>query len=614
MDFEVSLARASQLTSPPVKHFIPTVQSSGLVDHDYYAYQTTEHSNQKEHGQQSGDLFSALEEGFLPLSPIQEEVEVLEMSPQTEDVRDRTIEQSGTSYVNPRDTSFYCSHCAEENDVFSEDSNEDTEDKDFEDLQFQYDNHAAEKQNLVFDCCLRLLISKVPCQQTPRRQGKLTKLKQKLVGSMITIFVQCENGHHFKLWDSQPKHELRPLGNVLISSAIILSGQSFLRMKHFFTTLKITEYPHGLGGRLKHISKIKKIYIFPAIDHHWNLEQRNVLEDMKKASVCLTGDGQSDSPGFCVKYCIYSMMDTESKKICRLSVEQVVPPTRSVSLEKIAFERNINFFLEQGLDIQVIATDRYVAIRKLMREKYPNIQHQFDVWLLAKSVGKKILAASKKRGRRAADQQILGWKLKLQHVRNILEWSGSEPYIACEHLPLTAEKLDNTKWLEPTPTAMSLLKGIAESKNLQRDIRQINYFCHTGELELYHSVCLKYRPKCLHFFIDGMIACSQLAALDHNRSIDRLKAVVQHDNETDSTGSVRYHLEFSKARKAWVVKCLCEPTSQDFQQEIVADVIRIMKKEHQTTWSSKRTEFPPNIASVPKQDKQKIIEENATRY
>ncbi|CAJ0944241.1 unnamed protein product [Ranitomeya imitator] len=528
------------------------------------------------------------------------------MSPETEDVRDSTIEPSGITYVDSRDASFHCSHCAEENeDIFSEDSDEDNEDKDFEDLQFHSDNHASENKYLVFDCWLMMLISKVPCQQTPRCQGKLTKVKRKLVGSLLTIFVQCENGHQFKLWDSQPKHGLRPLGNVLISSAIIVSGSSFLRIKHFFSTLKMCSI-----GKSTHY-KNQKNYIFPAIDHHWNLEQRNVLEDMRKASVCLTGDGPSDSPGFCAKYCIYSMMDTESKKICSFSIEQVVPPTTSVSLEKIAFEKN------------VIATDRHAAIRKVMREKYPNIQHQFNVWHLAKSVGKKILAASKKKEankknhlwwssrtcRRDSDQLILRWKSMLQHVINIHEWSGSEPYIACEDLPLTAAKLDNTKWLEPTSTALTLLKGIVENKNLLRDIRQINFFCHTGELELYHSG-LKYRPKRLHFFIDAMIARSQLAALDHNRNVDRLKAVVQHDNDTDPTGSGRYRLEFSKARKAWVVKCLYEPTSQDFQQEIVSDVIRIMKKELQTTWSSKCTEFPPNIASVPKPDKQKLFEES----
>jgi hypothetical protein len=47
----------------------------------------------------------------------------------------------------------------------------------------------------------------------------------------------------------------------------------------------------------------------------------------------------------------------------------------------------------------VLATDRHVQIRSLMKKQYPEIEHQFDVWHLANSVRKELLAKSKLRPR-----------------------------------------------------------------------------------------------------------------------------------------------------------------------------------------------------------------------
>ncbi len=48
--------------------------------------------------------------------------------------------------------------------------------------------------------------------------------------------------------------------------------------------------------------------------------------------------------------------------------------------------------------VQTIATDRHVQIAKEMRENHPDIQHQFDVWHMAKSVTKQLSVKSKRKG------------------------------------------------------------------------------------------------------------------------------------------------------------------------------------------------------------------------
>lgn len=51
-----------------------------------------------------------------------------------------------------------------------------------------------------------------------------------------------------------------------------------------------------------------------------------------------------------------------------------------------------------NLSIKALATDRQVQIRSFLKKEHPDIKHQFDVWHLAKSICKKLLVASKKKG------------------------------------------------------------------------------------------------------------------------------------------------------------------------------------------------------------------------
>ena len=70
-------------------------------------------------------------------------------------------------------------------------------------------------------------------------------------------------------------------------------------------------------------------------------------------------------------------------------------------MEKEGFIRCINDVQNEfDLPIRVISTDRHVSIKKLMRTdpRYENILHQFDPWHVGKSLIKKIMKASKKKG------------------------------------------------------------------------------------------------------------------------------------------------------------------------------------------------------------------------
>ena len=77
-------------------------------------------------------------------------------------------------------------------------------------------------------------------------------------------------------------------------------------------------------------------------------------------------------------------------------------------------------------------------------------------------------------------------------------------------------------------------------------------------MEQYHSVLLKYAPKCEHFSYNGMVALTQLALVDHNSNVHRKQAVMQ---KAKKKGEKRYNVICAKQRNNWVVKPMKEPKS-----------------------------------------------------
>ena len=62
---------------------------------------------------------------------------------------------------------------------------------------------------------------------------------------------------------------------------------------------------------------------------------------------------------------------------------------------------------------------------------------------------------------------------------------------------------------------------------LLKDLAKLTDFCHSGKIEVYHSMMLKYCSKQELFSHKGMVARPQLAALDNNANAERPQALVQ---------------------------------------------------------------------------------------
>jgi len=169
---------------------------------------------------------------------------------------------------------------------------------------------------------------------------------------------------------------------------------------------------------------------------------------------------------------------------------------------------------------------------------------------------------------------------------------------------------DDTAWLTLDSEAHRALKSVVLDKRLLKDIGKLSDFCHTGDLETYHSVLLKYAPKRQHFSYGGMQTRLQLAALDHNHGVDRKQV-------TDSTGNPLVRQVFSKGRKTWHLRNVYQKKEYTYLDEILSKIVE--RREDESIFmndpSSHITlpDLQPNLALTERPDLQVALENRYKR-
>ena len=168
----------------------------------------------------------------------------------------------------------------------------------------------------------------------------------------------------------------------------------------------------------------------------------------------------------------------------------------------------------EDVTIRRIATDRHTSIPSAMNKEHKDIKHQFDVWHLSKWVVKQLTKKAKVKDCENlfpwirsvsnhlwwcsatcdgnADVLREKWKSVLHHVTNKHKWTGYNHFHECCHPRLTPAAARKKKWLKPDTPSYIALEEVVLKKELLKDIEKHTEFCHTGEVEVYHSEQLKY--------------------------------------------------------------------------------------------------------------------------
>ena len=189
-------------------------------------------------------------------------------------------------------------------------------------------------------------------------------------------------------------------GNLLLSSSILLSGSTFTKVASLAGILNLKIF------REKTFFNIQNKYLIPVINEFWLKEQNSTFSELGGRDLWLSGDGRCDSPGHSAKYGTY---------IVDFKVVQVSEVNHSNAMEREGFKRCMENIYEKRRKIMVVATDHHVGIRADLKRNFPEIDHQFDVWHLSKSITKKLTEKTNK-------NECADLSLWIRSISNHLLW------------------------------------------------------------------------------------------------------------------------------------------------------------------------------------------------
>lgn len=431
----------------------------------------------------------------------------------------------------------------------------------------------------------------------------VTSVKQSTKGTLLIVTTICEKGHIVR-WRSQKTKQRYGMGTVSIATAMYITGLSFATFQSFAETI------HLCFMSERTFYTLIKRFVSPAIKHTWTKHKQETINELKKnkCAIKIAGDGQYDSPGFCAKYVTYTVMEVDTDKIIDFIVLQ--KGLVNGELEKPACDQLLSRLIDCELPIKLFLSDRHRGIRKLIRTQYPQITHEFDVWHVCKSLGKRIKTIeSKAPGLESwktsimnhlwwssmtceENEQILIEKFTsiLEHITNNHKWEGNHHFHQCAHDEIdgTTDNDKDKDYMEKNSYAYRQLTTIINDTNFINDLKHTKNYCHTGSLESYHNVRLKYLPKKSHFSYNGMVLRGMLAILDHNLNLNR---------DICRTG-VRY----SKSTKKYVVRNIRVSKDYTWRQDMTEKVCAFVRGEIDLSIDEDPylVEVPKNIAPVPR--------------
>lgn len=92
----------------------------------------------------------------------------------------------------------------------------------------------------------------------------------------------------------------------------------------------------------------------------------------------LKGDGRMDSPGHCAKYCTYSMMENDSKKIIAIeTLDKREVGKKSTNMEKAGFQRALED-VRSSNNVTEVVTDAHLQIGALMSMLNSNTRNRIN--------------------------------------------------------------------------------------------------------------------------------------------------------------------------------------------------------------------------------------------
>ncbi|XP_061599729.1 uncharacterized protein LOC133462479 [Cololabis saira] len=423
--------------------------------------------------------------------------------------------------------------------------------------------HHKEKKYIIYRSCLMELFKECPLCQRPSQVSSKTR------GTMLIVEQTCTYcAQKVRTWRSQPMIRSMPAGNIQLSSAIYIAGESFSKFERVFNEMNVAIHKYRTFRRHT------KNYVEPAIVYAWKQSQNDLLAQCQSSpnGIIAGGDMRADSPGHSAKYGSYTMMNLAVDKVIDVQLVQSNQVGGSNLMEKQGLADSLAFLEQKDVTVKCIVTDRHPQIQKYLKDN--GISQYYDVWHLEKSISKQLEKIAKTKNceelrpwirsirnhiywtassSSTGPEREAKWKAILNHVRNIHVHQNSPLFEKCLH-PIR-DTTQWSKWLKAGSSAFHKLEKVLENKRILKDVMKLSPHHQTSSLEAFHAVIIRFAPKSVAYTYIGMLCRTLLAVLHFNENSRRPQA-------KNKKGEPMHAVRFPKARKGEcrAVPVLVDPT------------------------------------------------------
>ncbi|XP_067029941.1 uncharacterized protein [Acropora muricata] len=389
-----------------------------------------------------------------------------------------------------------------------------------------------EPKFIVFFSMLLSLFTMV-CFKCKKSEPRAT-MKQR--GTMVVVSQHCTTcGDNAFSWRSQPLiFGKYPAGNMLLSFGVLMAGASISKV------LLVMRHMGLCGYSARTFFVHQKNFLFPVILNYWEQYRASLVGKLKNmANVVWSGDGRFDSMGHSAKYGAYTMFCNTILKVVHFELLQANETGGSSPMELEGAKRSFSFLKSVGLSISVFISDRHRGIAKWIRECQPSCAHFFDIWHIARSIGKAMIKLSKEKGCEKIGDWIKGvrnhlywcvtstkqgfqeliaakWQSFMQHVSNKHDGHPNPMFTKCAH-----EEIGSRRWIKIGTKAYDKLHKLLTSVRLVNDIKRMSPDAQTSCLEGFHSTLNHWHPKMVCFSWLGTFCRHILASLHFNENVRR---------------------------------------------------------------------------------------------
>ena len=192
--------------------------------------------------------------------------------------------------------------------------------------------------------------------------GKQLEYKQRYLGTCLVVNWGCFSRHFAGRWASQPTCVNLRAANLLLASAIALSGSSYTKIGFLFNIMNLKYISKNL------FNQYQSLLIAPTVATYWNRMKDELWQEWEGKEIILSADGCNDSPRHSAQYCIYSFADMESKHILEMNIVDVceVERRKSPNMERLAFECGLDALLKSKMVLSELVPDGHLEISAVM--------------------------------------------------------------------------------------------------------------------------------------------------------------------------------------------------------------------------------------------------------